>query len=163
MGVRRATSSDISQMVALSAKLRAEYATYSPVFWRPAANASAAQEKYFASLVDDPALICLVHQAAAGVDGFIIARVVSAPPVYDPGGKVVMIDDFAVAEPSLWQEVGMALHAETERIAAQQGAVLSVTVCGERDIAKRTQLRHAGAEVASEWYVRRIGDSARGQ
>jgi hypothetical protein len=36
------------------------------------------------------------------------------------------------------------------------GAVLSVTVCGQRDEAKRQALLASGAHVASEWYVRAI-------
>ena len=31
------------------------------------------------------------------MDGFVIVTVVPAPPVYDPGGRSSLIDDFAVA------------------------------------------------------------------
>jgi hypothetical protein len=145
-------------MVELSELKRAQYANFSPIFWRPAAGASKSQRKFFGGLIDDRSWICLVHEAAAGVDGFILARVVSAPPVYDPGGKVCMIDDFMVADALLWPSVGMALHTEAERIAAESGAVASVTVCGQRDVVKGTQLRKIGADVSSEWYVHKIGD-----
>lgn len=145
-------------MVELSTLKRLQYEAYSPIFWKRAADAAHLQQEFFVGLVGDPAVICLVHEAADGVDRFIIARVVSAPPVYDPGGNVCIIDDFMVAEPSLWTSVGVALHAEAERIAAQRGAVISVTVCGERDVPKRTALRGGGAHVSSEWYVHKIAD-----
>jgi hypothetical protein len=131
------------------------------VFWHPAAGAAESQQKFFAGLVEDHSYICLVHESGAGgIDGFIVARIVNAPPVYDPGGRVCMIDDFMVATAALWSPVGNALHAEAERIAAQSGAVISVTVCGQRDQAKREELRSAGAEVASEWYVHAIPSTA---
>jgi hypothetical protein len=147
-------------MVELSSIKRAQYAAYSPIFWRPAAGASDAQRKFFASLVADPSWICLVHDAGGSIDGFVIARVTTAPPVYDPGGKVCMIDDFVVADPTLWPSVGIGLRDEAERRAAKLGAIISVTVCGERDAAKKSALQKSGSHVASEWYVRPISGEA---
>ncbi|HEY1684858.1 MAG TPA: hypothetical protein VGG19_08850 [Tepidisphaeraceae bacterium] len=156
MNLRRAVPADVPRMVELSTMKRLQYAAYSPIFWRPAVGADESQKKFFVPLVDDPSWICLVHEAAGEVNGFVMARIISAPPVYDPGGKVCMIDDFVVAEPSLWESVGMALHMEAEKIAGQSGAVISITVCGEHDAVKRTALRGAGAQIASEWYVHQI-------
>lgn len=65
-----------------------------------------------------------------------------------------MIDDFVVADSPLWATVGRGLHDEAERLARNSGAVISVTVCGQRDQAKRRSLVESGAHVASEWYVR---------
>jgi hypothetical protein len=83
-------------MVELAAIKRVQYQEYSPVFWRPAMGACEAQRAFFDKLVAFPDAICLVHEADGVVQGFIIATVVSPPPVYDPGGKVCMIDDFVV-------------------------------------------------------------------
>ena len=143
-------------MVELSARKRKQYAEYSPVFWRMANNASNLQHAFFDGLVVDPSWICLVHENGNGIDGFIMAHVTTAPPVYDPGGKVCIINDFAVAEPTLWATAGMALQDEAERRAAVAGAVISIIVCGQRDISKRTALLNSGSEVASEWYIRSI-------
>jgi hypothetical protein len=143
-------------MLELAAVKRAEYEAYSPVFWRPAATAKESQQKFFESLVNDAGWICLVHDTNEIVDGFVIGRVVPAPPVYDPGGKVCIIDDFTVADPSLWSTVGVQLRDATERHAAETGAVLSVTVCGQRDTAKRKALLDGGSHVASEWHVHSI-------
>lgn len=156
MAIRDAISGDVPRMVELAAFKRAQYQEYSLVFWRPAVGAREAQRAFFDKLVASPDWICLVHEADGFVNGFIIATVVSPPPVYDPGGKVCMIDDFVVCEPSLWPTVGSALREEAERKAAMTGAVLSVTVCGQRDEAKRQALLESGPHVASEWYVRAI-------
>jgi hypothetical protein len=126
------------------------------MFWRPASGSREAQRSFFEKLVASGESICLVHDADKVLNGFIIGTVISAPPVYDPGGKVCMIDDFVVSESSLWSTVGVALRDETERRAALAGAVLSVTVCGQSDEAKRQVLLESGSHVASEWYVRAI-------
>jgi GNAT superfamily N-acetyltransferase len=156
MGIRKATSNDVPRMLELAAVKRSEYEAYSPVFWRPAANAKESQRAFFEKLVDDAGWICLVQDADGLVDGFVMARVVPAPPVYDPGGKACVIDDFAVSSPSLWATVGAELRDAAERHAAQAGAVVSVTVCGHRDTAKRKALLDSGSHVASEWHVRSI-------
>jgi hypothetical protein len=143
-------------MVELSARKRKQYAEYSPVFWRMADGASNLQRTFFDRLVLDPSWICLVHENGNDIDGFIMAHVTTAPPVYDPGGKVCVIDDFAVADPSLWPTVGMALQDEAERRAIVAGAVISIVVCGQRDTSKRKALLNSGSEIASEWYVRSI-------
>ena len=35
-------------------------------------------------------------ESGAIVRGFVIARIMNAPPVYDPGGKTALVDDFCV-------------------------------------------------------------------
>jgi hypothetical protein len=126
------------------------------VFWRPAANAKESQRAFFEKLVLDAEWICLVHDANGLVDGFVMARVVPAPPVYDPGGKACVIDDFAVASSSLWPTVGIQLRDAAEQRAAHAGAVVSVTVCGQRDAAKRKALLDSGSHIASEWHIHSI-------
>jgi hypothetical protein len=143
-------------MLDLAAVKRDQYQEYSPMFWRPAVGARKAHRFFFEKLLASRDSICLVHDARGVINGFIIGTVVSPPPVYDSGGKVCMIDDFVVSDPSLWSTVGVALRDETDRRAAMAGAVLSVTVCGRRDEAKRQTLLESGAQVASEWYVRAI-------
>ena len=146
----------IPLMVDLAAVKRDQYQEYSPVFWRPAARAREAHRSFFEKHIVSGKSICLVHDADDVLNGFIIGNVISAPPIYNPGGKVCMIDDFVVADPLLWSTVGTALREETERRAAMAGAVLLVIVCAQRDEAKRRVLRESGSHVASEWYVRAI-------
>src|SRR5580692_3708668 len=115
MSIRKATTTDVPRMLELAALKRTEYEAYSPVFWRPAVNAKESQRPFFENLVNDAGWICLVHDAEGLVDGFLIAHVVTAPPVYDPGGKVCIIDDFTVASASLWSTVGAQLRDTAER------------------------------------------------
>lgn len=156
MSLRAAASEDINRMVELSDVKRAQYARYSPVFWRKADGASKKQRLFFQAQLARENNIVLVSKGPEGVEGFLIASVVGAPPVYDPGGKVCMVDDFAVSAPELWQTVGQALLSEATAQAKSRGAVLSVVVCGQGDEPKRAMLRTSGASIASEWYTNLI-------
>ena len=156
MGVRGATLGDVPRMLDLAALKRRQYQEYSPMFWRPASEARQSQRCFFERIATSPESICLVHDVNGVVSGFIIATLVSPPPVYDPGGKVCKIDDFVVSEPSLWPTVGEALRKEAERRAKIEGAAVSITVCAQRDEGKRQALLKSGSHVASEWYVRDI-------
>lgn len=140
-------------MVALSEQKRLEYATYQPVFWAPAPDANARQRVFFEQLVQDDQIITLVHEEDGVVDGFIIARLVAAPPVYAPGGLTCTIDDFAVQNPSEWPRVGKALVEAAAAQAHARGAVQTVVVCGQRDTPKREMLQQLGFSIASEWWV----------
>jgi hypothetical protein len=102
----------------------------------------------------DPNVIVRVAQEHEHLVGFIIGALTTAPPIYNLGGPVCIVDDFAVASPEEWRTVGPGLLAVVEREAQARGAVLVVVVCAQRDQAKRALLRDAGLSVASEWYVR---------
>ncbi len=153
MSIRPATGEDIIRMVELSDLKRTEYAQYSPVFWRKAEGASEKQRPFLLAQLERENNIVLVSEEEDNIDGFLIASVVGAPPVYDPGGQVCMVDDFAVSSPAKWQTVGLALLTEATAQAKERGAVLSVVVCGLLDEPKRAMLRAGGASIASEWYT----------
>lgn len=153
MPIRPATEADVPSMIALADAKRSEYARYAPTFWRKAPDSAEKQAPYFASLLERAEVIVLVYEEASAISGFVIASITSAPPVYDPGGPVCVIDDFTVATPDDWPSVGAALLAAARREAQAQGANLAVVVCGQLDEPKRAMLRAAGFAVASEWYV----------
>ncbi len=148
--IREATRNEVPAMVVLSARKRREYAAYSPRMWHPASDADERQHAFFLDQLNNPTCLALVHEMDERINGFIIARLVGAPPVYNPGGKVCMIDDFVVADNELWATVGIALRNEAQRRAVERGAVLSITVCGQRDLPKRAALLEADAHVASQ-------------
>lgn len=154
MNIRRATEADIPRMVAIAEVKRVEYEGYSPVFWRKAPDSSPKQELFFQRVLAGTDVIALVAEIEDSLLGFIIGAVVTAPPVYNPGGLVCIVDDFAVADPTGWDSVGAALLAAMEQEAKARGAVLSVVVCAQRDRAKREALQRAGLTVASEWHVK---------
>jgi GNAT superfamily N-acetyltransferase len=160
MLVRPASTQDLAQMVALSERKRIDYQPHSPLFWRKAEHSAQAQAGFFAHLLQQPDWLLLVHEQHGQLDGAIIGRLIQAPPVYDPGGKICLIDDFVVADPASWDSVGVALHRALQRCAAQAGAVATVTVCGAHDAPKRAALSGLGAHLASEWYVHTIASAA---
>jgi len=156
MNIRAAREADIPSMVAISETKRIEYEGYSPVFWRKAPDSSPKQEVYFQRLLTGADIIALVAEAESTLLGFVIGAITSAPPVYNPGGPVCIVDDFAIANPTEWGSVGATLLAAVEREAKARGAVLSVVVCAQRDQAKREVLQRAGLTVASERRVKPI-------
>lgn len=72
------------------------------------------------------------------------AIILNAPPVYDPGGPVCLVDDWAGDEDLL---------AEAEQEALQRGAVLARVVSLESDTMREAVLGRRGYTVASEWYA----------
>src|SRR5262245_48106521 len=124
MFIRNATEADIPQMVAIAETKRIEYEGYSPIFWRKAPGSSATQEIFFQRLLTSPDVIALIAEGDNALSGFIISAITVAPPVYNPGGPVCIIDDFAVAKLQDWNSVGAELLAAVEREAKARGAVL---------------------------------------
>ena len=148
-----ATLSDLPAMVRLAAKKRGEHEPHSKVFWKIAPDAEEKHRHFLAAQIADDTSICLVHRAADDIDGFLVAKIVTPPPVYAPGGKACVIDDFALERPELWSSVGLALKGEAEKRARAAGAVVSVVVCGHHDRVKREALLASGAVLTSEWFV----------
>jgi hypothetical protein len=79
-------AADVDAITAIASARRKQYAEYQPVFWRPAANAEQLHRPYLAKLVDNADVITLVSEDSGLVTGFLIAMIVGAPGVYDPGG-----------------------------------------------------------------------------
>jgi len=149
MDIRTAKETDIPRMVAIAETKHVEYEGYSPLFWRKAPDSSPKQAVFFQRLLTSPEVLALVAEEGDTLLGFIISALTLPPPVYNPGGPVCIVDNFAVANPQDWDSVGAELLAAVERAAKVRGAVLSVIVCPQRDEAKRAMLQQAGAAVAS--------------
>ena len=154
--IRKARLPDVPHMVGLSEQKRTQYEKYQPAFWRKAEDSREQQTPYFESLLEEEPVIALVHEQDGKIDGFIIATLVSAPSVYDPGGLTCMVDDFVVSAAENWQETGVNLLKAVMRKAKDRGAVQGLIVCGHLDQPKRTMLQSQGFSIASEWYVREI-------
>ena len=65
--------------------------------------------------------------------GFLIAALLPAPPVYDPGGLTCQIDDFTVGYEEKWATTGPALLRAGLAEAARRGAVQAVVVTAHLD------------------------------
>lgn len=154
--IRHAVKTDIASMVALSEQKRADYAQHQPLFWRKASDSAVQQTPFFEHLPGQENTIMLVAENDEHIDGFIIARIAPAPPVYDIGGLNCLIDDFCIADETAWSTVGRALLDEVSAIARERGAVQMVVVSGHHDSAKRAFLEQAGLLPASVWYTKAI-------
>ncbi len=165
MQIRDATEADVRAIAARADAKRTEYATYSPVFWRKAERGIEVQTRYFTNhMLGQEQIISLVAEHEDGtLEGFVMAMVREAPPVYDPGGPVCWIDDFTVAAPEQWVTTGVALYREVTERAQQRGAVLVVTVCGHLDVPKRTMLQAQDATITAETYIQPLQQPGTGQ
>ena len=86
-------------------------------------------------------------------EGFLIGRIMKAPEAYDPGGLTLMIDDFCVKAPELWNTVGKSLINKIKIIVKAKGAEQILIVAGAHDQAKVQFLRSIVLSIASEWYI----------
>ena len=154
--IRKATQDDVPALVELSQQRRIQHQNYQPRFWRNAVDSREKHAPFLSKLVQHERAISLVSESTNTVNGFIIATLVPAPPVYDVGGLTCNIDDFHVVDGLDWEHVGKALLEEAMKQAKTQGAVQTVVVCAHLDEAKRTFLANEGFTIASEWYVRDI-------
>jgi GNAT superfamily N-acetyltransferase len=151
--VRVAVAADAAAMAALAGIRREQYASYQPIFWRPAVGAVDRHRPYLASLIESDTVITLVSEEAGELTGFLIATLTGAPPVYDPGGATCQIDDFMVVPATRWPTTGARLLRAALAEAGRRGAVQAVVVTGHLDHPKRELLRACGLEPASEWWV----------
>ncbi len=155
MTVRAATSEDLDTIVDLCEAKRQQYQSWQPVFHRKAED-SAERHRYFLSNVINSEGKMLLVFDREGVQGALFAVLGDAPPVYDPGGKVCMVDDFVVAAPDQWEEIGGAMLEEVISISKQLGCVLVNVVCGPNDKPKQQFLAKRGYSVASEWRIKEL-------
>jgi GNAT superfamily N-acetyltransferase len=154
--IRPAQPTDISALVDLSEQKRLQYQQYQPIFWRKAEDSRTKQHVYLEHLLAQENTLILLHEDGSSIDGFVIASIVKAPPVYNPQGLVCTIDDYCVAEGDLWQGVGQSLLNVVKQEAKQRNCVLVVVVCGHQDTPKRNMLISSGFTIASEWYVQEL-------
>ncbi len=155
--IRTATVADVPQIAALAAQRRRDYARHQPVFWHPASDGLARHLPYLEHQIASSDVLAFVHQSGEQMDGFIIGRVGPAPPVYDPGGPVCVVDDFVVADVERWIEIGSALLRQVEAAAhRERGCALVIVVCGDHDRPKQELLHRDGARIASQWWVKTL-------
>ncbi|MEL6982246.1 MAG: hypothetical protein AAFO29_07465 [Actinomycetota bacterium] len=153
MTVRTATEADLDAIVALSSRARDRLQELDPEFWRRHPDADAGQRQWFAILLADAGHQVIVRVGTAEhpeeLAGFVIARAMDAPPVYDPGGPVCFVDDF------VWDrvETAEALLAEARRWAADRGCVRLIVVTPAADDERRSLLGASGLHATSEWWT----------
>jgi GNAT superfamily N-acetyltransferase len=154
--VRAAIAQDVPAMVGLSEQDRSKRQKLEPDFFRKAERGAVAQAAYFNWQLMQPNVIAVVHQTENGIDGFAIASLITAPPVYEPGGTTALIDDFTVADPESWNSVGTMLFEAVKSEAGKRGAVGVVSICAHKDEVKRRFLSGMGLRIVSEWHFAAI-------
>jgi GNAT superfamily N-acetyltransferase len=144
-------------MAALAELKREEYRHNASPFQVPAPDARSVHEAFLAKLLFWDGFLVAVHDGQDGVDGFIVARVGSAPPPFGEG-PLFHVDDFMVAAPSLWTSVGRALLEYVAAEAASAGAPKAIVVSGSRavDAPKVDFLAGLGLLCEAEWWVKPI-------
>ena len=152
METRLAGPEDVARIVTLAAEKRLLHSTYQPQFWNPSEGAEVLQDGWFRFLLTDPSHQVLVTEVDSEVVGFIVGRLMDAPPVYDPGGKTCMVDDF-VAEPG---PLFSGLLEAMSEWALGNGASQLVVVTAAADSTKRAALLDAQLSPASEWWVKTL-------
>ena len=108
---------------------------------------------HLAMLVENGDVITLVSEEDGAVNGFLIASLQNPPPVYKPGGKTCVIDDFTVADDTLWQDAGRGLLREALTQAAAKGAAQSVVISPDAYTAKKKLLESEGLLLTSGWWT----------
>ncbi|MFT4936728.1 MAG: GNAT superfamily N-acetyltransferase [Pseudoalteromonas distincta] len=152
MRIRIAEASDVEACVQLAEARRALYETFEPRFWRRAENAAEMSRLWFAHLFAKEDVLALVAEIDGEVRGFLIAQPTPSPPVYDPGGRTALIDDFVVA-PDQWGTVGAQLLSEArQRLRAADFAQI-VVVSARQDEDKTRLLESTDLSLASTWWT----------
>lgn len=150
MVLRPAGDEDLDALVALASEVRDRLAALEPVFWRRHPEADVNQRAWFSMLLTDDAHHVVVSTGRGGeVDGFAIARAMDAPPVFDPGGRTCLVDDW------VWPtaDVAEALLGEVRRWAVTRGCSQLVVVSPAGDDQRRSLLSRGGLHPTSEWWT----------
>lgn len=151
--ISNARAYHIDAMVLLSDTKRQSYEKAQPQFWKRADNANEIQNQWFHTLLNQPDHILLVAEINTQIKGFVIGKLIAAPDVYNPGGLTLMIDDFCVAEPCLWQSIGSVLLTEIKEQSKHKNVKQILIVCGHHDEPKKKFLKQSNLSITSNWYV----------
>lgn len=154
--IRRARAEDAATTADLAEEKRAEYAAYSPIFWRPAHDARVRHLPFLsACFAAEDAYAAFAAEEDGAIAGVILANRHGAPPPFRSEPiPTWFVDDFYVADPDRWLSAGAALLAAVAEAARAAGAARVVVVGAARDLPKRGFLLGAGYALAAVWWVR---------
>lgn len=149
--IRDCRAGDVDDMAAMAEARRVAYERFEPLFWKKAAASLPRHRAFLEHLVGDPRNLCLFAEDARPL-GFLIATEARVPPVFD-SGRTAMIDDFCVAEPSLWRDVGPPLLEAARHRLRESGFAQIVVVAGFKDLEKSAFLETQELSLASTWWT----------
>jgi hypothetical protein len=154
--IRSASAADIQTMAQLIGEKRKLLETFEPVMWRPSEQAAQMTPAFFAHQLGQPHVVARVAESGALFIGFVIGVIQDAPPVFAPGGKTVLIDDFAVREGPEADEAASALLDAVMSEGRARGAVQIIAVAAARDACAVRWLEAKKLHVASQWWTRTL-------
>jgi hypothetical protein len=154
--IRPATAGDVAQMAQLIALKRRQLETYEPVMWRVSETAGQLTPSFFTHQIPQPNVVARVAESGGAIAGFAIGALQDAPPVFAPGGKTIVIDDFAVAEGPDADDIASALLDSLMSEARARSAVQIIVIAAARDERVTRWLEGKKLRVASQWWTRTL-------
>ena len=121
------------------------YATYSPVFWRPARGVTEAHGNFLAEKVSAGSAVALRSER-----GFLIG---------EERRREGFIDDFAVEADGDWANDGADLLCSAWPLLAARGAATLRVVTAAADEPKVAMLRACSLEPVEQWWVKPVEPS----
>lgn len=152
ISVRPSRVEDVPAMVEMIERRRLRYQTYQPVFWKKAANSAQSSTTWFAHMIET-GVVAFTALENGEVAGFVFANETREPPIVDPGGKTVTLDDYCVADESRWRDVGRALLDAVRKAGPEHGWRQIVVISAEADLPKSRFLKENGLSIASTWWT----------
>ena len=156
LGIRSALATDVQAMAQLLEIKRALLESFEPVMWRVSPAAAQLTPAFFTHQLGQPNAIARVAEDNGRFAGFIIGGVQDAPPVFAPGGKTVLIDDFAVIEGEGGDAAALALLDAVMSEARARGAVQLIAIAAAKDARVVRWLESKKLHVASQWWTRTL-------
>lgn len=153
MTIRPAIKTDLPAMVTLIEAYRRRLQTWRPVFWNKAAGSGELSMLWFGHLMNQANVLTLISEQDGKADGFLIASLIDAPPVYDIPGKACMIDDYAVETDALWASVGRDLLSEAKTWARQKDAAQVIVVSPTDHADKNGFMENQGLAETTKWWT----------
>jgi GNAT superfamily N-acetyltransferase len=151
-----ASAGDAQAMAALVAAKRLMLESFEPVMWRPSEIAGRITPQFFTHQVAQPQVIARVAEDGGRFLGFAMGVLQDPPPVFAPGGKTLLIDDFAVAEGAEGDAAASALLDAVIGEARARGAVQMIVVAATKDARASRWLEEKKLHVASQWWTRTL-------
>jgi|GEM_PF-1126755 len=158
--IRLARTQDVLSIAELCERERRSHTPACNGFYAVVEDYASKRLPAIEQIVEANDTVAFVHETNGAIDGLILGRLLNAPPVYDPGGKVCLIGDFFVEKPATWTDAGEALVAAADARVQEFGGVLACIECMRSDVEKRELLLSLKFSVASDWYCRDCNLSA---
>lgn len=156
VSIRSASAADVQAMAQAMADKRKQLEMFEPVMWRPSEAAAQMTPAFFTHQVGQHNVVARVAESGGRFVGFVIGVIQDAPPVFSPGGKTVLIDDFVVTDGPDADEAGSALLDAVMSEGRARGAVQIIVVVAARDERATRWLEAKKLHVASQWWTRTL-------